>query len=103
MKKIINGKRYDTDTATHIANASSNCGKSDFGWFDEDLYKTPRGRFFLAGEGHAMTRWATPLSGNGRGPGSGIIPLSQEEAREWCERYDVDTDVIEKYFDIEEA
>lgn len=101
MKKVIDGKRYDTATAALIAEYEHS-DRSDFAWFDEALYRTKKGRFFLAGEGHANSRWAENY-GTTRGPGQGIIALSAEEALAWCERYNVDADTIANYFKIEEA
>ena len=62
MKAIIEGKRYDTDKAVLVGEASSDFSRSYFGWWEAGLYKTPRsGAFFLAGAGGAMTRWARPV------------------------------------------
>ena len=101
MKKVIDGKRYDTATATKIGDDSRfYCG--DFRYRDETLYKTPRGRFFLAGEGGPMSRWARH-EGNMSIGGSGIIALDADDALYWCERAGIDADVIEKHFDIKDA
>ena len=102
MKRIIDGKIYDTRTATCIAEACSHVGKSDFGWWEEELYVTPRGRFFVHGEGHAMSRWAKPC-GNMRGPGSGIEALTEAEAVAWCERHNIDPDDVSEYLKLEDA
>jgi len=98
MKRIINGLSYDTTTATFIHNTSA-YGPSDFRWYDESLYRTRNGRYFLAGEGGPMTRWAAPAEGNCRTYGNGIIPLSPAEALAWAEQHiDPDT-VIEEFSD----
>ena len=102
MKRIIDGKIYNTDTATLIAEASSHVGRSDFSWWEEELYVTPKGRFFVYGEGHAMSRWAEPV-GNMRGPGSGIEALTAAEALEWCERHRIDPDDVSDYLKFEDA
>ncbi len=86
MKEIINGKRYDTSTATEIAYNCGDGGWSDFNYFEESLYRKRTGEFFLAGKGHAMTKYATH-SGNSSSRGSGIFPLDLQEAQEWVERY----------------
>lgn len=104
MKRSIRGLTYDTDTATLIAQWSPpGVTRSDFRWEETGLYKTPRGRFFLAGLGGAMSRWARPAGQNERGPGSGIHPLEAEEALAWAEAHDVDPDVIAEHFDVEEG
>lgn len=105
MKAIINGKRYDTEKAEKIGSASSNVGRSDFGWWEEDLYKTPRsGAFFLAGEGHARSQYATSHGGGSWGPGSRITPMTRAEAQAWAEQHGL-VDVLEQHFadSIEDA
>lgn len=102
MQKVINGKRYDTATAERIAEWSNGLSLSDFNACDETLYRTPRGRFFLHGIGGALTRWRRSV-GSGWTGGSGIVPLSETQAREWCEQRGVDADTIARFFPIEDA
>jgi len=99
MRKIINGTRYDTEKAELLGTGTSGGSQSDFRYFHEELYKTPRsGKFFISGEGHGMTRWAESLDGgNFRGWGEGILPVSKAEALEWAEQY-MDADEIEEHF-----
>lgn len=96
MKKIINGKMYNTDTAELIA--SDGWGsKSDFKHYDEELYRKKTGEFFLWGEGGPLSRYAEPDgSGHGWYSGSKIIPLDEEEAREWME----EKASTEKYIEV---
>ena len=103
MKRIINGKTYNTATATAIENYDNGLGRRDFSNIDEFLYVTKKGNFFLAGEGGAMTKYSKPC-GNMTGGGSDIIPLSKTEALHWMERYGEPED-IERYFSemIEDA
>jgi hypothetical protein len=103
MKKIIDGKRYDTETADLIASAESRHNRGDFKWGHETLYRTVEDQYFIAGEGHAMSRWAQALDGNSRGADSGLELLTDIEALEWCERNDIDADVIAEHFAIEDA
>lgn len=88
MKKIVNGKRYDTDTAAEIASYHNGLGRSDFRHVSESLYRTPRGNWFLAGEGGAMTKYSRPC-GDMTSGGEGIIPLDSDSARAWLERHDM--------------
>lgn len=86
-KAIINGKRYDTSKADHLADAEDWRGGSDFRSWRESLYRTPKSKtYFIAGEGHAQTRWAGRY-GDMRGWGRGILPLSVEDALAWCESH----------------
>ena len=105
MKQIIDGKVYNTETATEVgAEYSNGLGCSDFRNVTAQLYKTKNGRFFLAGEGGAMSIFSQPC-GNMTGGGEGIIAMTKEEALEWAETHEVGPDDIEKHFSdiIEEA
>jgi len=103
VKKIINGKRYDTETAKEVAGYRNGLGGNDFRNISENLYKTKKGSWFLAGEGGPMTKYSRPC-GNMTAGGSDIIPLSDEEALNWLDLYDK-VEAIEKYFkdSIEDA
>lgn len=98
MRKIINGKRYNTETATEICDCSpSGYYYGDFRYEDTKLYRTKRGNWFLAGNGGALSRWSRPMGQNGSVGGSGIEPLDTDEARSYLEKYGESED-IEKYF-----
>jgi hypothetical protein len=80
MKKIINGKRYDTETATEIASAWNGCSRTDFKFLLETLYTTDSGAWFLAAEGGAMTKYAKILEGGRARTGDrDILPLTPPE------------------------
>ena len=105
MKSIINGTRYDTEKAIEIGSASANCPCSDFGYWESRLYKTPKsGRYFLAGWGGPMTRYARSLGNNSSGGGEKIDPMTEAEALAWAEQY-LEVDEVEAAFAhlIEEA
>lgn len=104
MRKIIAGKRYDTETATKIGWANdAGSHQGDFRYWEAALYRTNSGNFFLAGRGGAMSMFASPCRG-GMGGGSGIIPLDRDAALEFCEDH-LDTEVVEQFFaaDIQDA
>jgi len=96
MKRVINGKVYNTETATLIGGYSNQRPSNDFYFVDEDLYITKKGSFFIAGAGGAMTNYAKPV-GDATGGGSSIIPLTKAKALEWAEQH-TEADIIEKYF-----
>lgn len=85
MKRIINGRRYDTDTAKLVGSFESGY-IGDFDWKEEKLYQKTTGEFFLAGEGGARTRWSRRTI-DGYSSGEGILPLTLDEAREWAEEH----------------
>ena len=102
MKKVIDGKTYNTETATEIGNYSY-LYNGDFHYIDETLYVTGKGTFFLAGEGGAASKYSTDLGNNSSGSGYGMEVLTTGEALQWCEDHDIDADTIAEYFDIEEG
>jgi hypothetical protein len=98
MKRIVGGKRYDTKTADLVCDISpSGFYGGDFRWEDSCLYRTPKGAWFIAGKGGAMSRWAQRVGQSGYCGGSGLRPVDKEEARELIERHGSVCD-IEQYF-----
>ena len=87
MKAIVDGKRYDTEAAEELASWDSGHHAGDFNRVSEALYRTPKGAYFIAGEGGANTGYAEPCEGgNMRTSGEAIRVVSEREAVEWCER-----------------
>jgi hypothetical protein len=79
MKKIINGKSYDTATAEAIADNQFSDGSNRMpGGRSTTLYKTAKGNFFALHE----TCW--------QGEHDTIEPLSKENAKELFESLDGD-------------
>lgn len=104
MKKIIDGKIYNTETATLLYTDDNGLGRGDFNFEDETLYKTPRGRYFVFGEGGAMTQYGRPVDGNARTAGRNIIPLSTQEAIKLLEKYNAHEVLISEFSEhLEEA
>lgn len=86
MKKIINKKLYDTETAELLASDSFS-GPRDFHYWIEDLYRKKNGEYFLYGEGGPLSKYAEPADPSGWTNGCDIIPLTDERAREWAEHH----------------
>lgn len=63
MKAIIEGRKYNTETATKLGNYRWGA-YGDFNHIDESLYRTKKGRYFLAGEGGAMTHYSRSCGDN---------------------------------------
>ena len=88
MRKIINGKVYDTATAQEICNISpSGYSRSDFGWEDTTLYQTKKCAFFIAGEGGPNSRWAHHFPGGGRSDGNGLELIDASHAKSLVEQH----------------
>ena len=96
MKKIIKGKRYDTDKAKELG-SDSYSNPRDFNYWSETLYQKNSGEFFLYGEGGPMSRYAVSISQNGLSGGEKIIPLSVESAQKWAEEH-LSADEYEEIF-----
>lgn len=85
MKKVFQGKVYDTTTAKKIAYFDN--GELGFTKCEETLYRKKNGEYFLFGDGGAMTRYATHRGDNNWSGGTDIIPLTIQEAATWGERH----------------
>ena len=96
MKKIINGKVYDTSSAKEIGHYENGL-PTDFDYIEEVLYRKRTGEFFLHGFGGARTKYATSIGGNSWASGEKILPVSYEEARQWAEEH-LDAETYEAAF-----
>lgn len=96
MKKVINGKLYNTETAQKIYETDNGLGMSDHRFFNESLYRKRTGEFFLAGKGGGMTKYAR-CYGGACGFGEDIFPLTPEETKAWVEKH-MEADDYEKLF-----
>ena len=80
MRRIIDGKAHDTETATEVASGSNDHELSDASW---SLYRTAAGAWFEVAAGH-----------------DGVVeefqPLTDGAARRWLERHA--NKLVEKYF-----
>ena len=100
MKKIINGKRYDTEKA-NLVGEYSHLYPSDFNYVEEALYVTPISRqYFLAGKGGANTKYSQSVSQNSWIGGEKIIPLSRDDAFEWAHRHLMEDEVEAEFLDL---
>lgn len=97
MKKIINNRKYDTDTATMVGEWANMYDIRDFAYYSETLYRKRNGEYFLFGSGNARSKYAASLGNNSWGGSDQIIPLTYDAAREWAERC-MDADEYEAEF-----
>ena len=88
MKKIIKGKKYDTETAEELFCEDSGGSTSDFNYWCERIFRKKTGEYFLFGEGHGFSIYAT-ICGNSRGWGQAIRPLTDNDLKEWFIRHDL--------------
>ena len=102
MNKVINGKRYDTETAELVGEWTNGHRYGEFQYECEKLYRKKTGEFFLYGWGGAMSSYAVPYGNNNWTGSSKITPISIDEAKEWVEE-NLDADDYEKLFELEEG
>jgi hypothetical protein len=104
MRKVLNGKIWDTSKATALCEIWTGTGIKDFKHMDCTLFVTPRSKsFFLAGYGGGLTVFSKTLADGSISGSEGIVPIDADMARRLCEEQDVDVETMEKYFNIEEA
>ena len=85
MRKIINGKSYDTNTAKLIGSRDN----GEYGGLDflaESLYRKRTGEYFIYGRGGARTCYGEPQGSNWWSGGEKIIPLNLTSASSWAEK-----------------
>ena len=97
MRRIINNKVYDTETAKKRGEWSNGRSLRDFSWCEETLYQKRTGEFFLYGAGGPQSRYSEQRSDNCWDWGERIIPLAVEAARIWAETH-LEADEYEAMF-----
>lgn len=101
MKKIINGKVYDTEAAERVGSWDNGKSSNDFYRSEESLYRKRTGEFFLYGYGGANTKYAVSCGSNSWTGGKKIIPLDYESAQKWTGEH-LSADKYEEIFGIVE-
>lgn len=102
MKKIINGKVYNTETAKHLATFEYGRGR-DFDRVNEELYQTKNGTFFLYYEGGPNSSYSEEVGQNEWSGSEGLRIVDEDEAKEFIEKNgDVET-YIEVFGEVEEG
>jgi len=100
MKKIIEGRTYNTETAK-LMGEHTHSNRTDFAYYHEELYRNNRGTWFLYGEGGPASKYAKRVEQNTWSGGTAITPLSEDEVREWAEM-NLSTDEYEEIFGEQE-
>lgn len=102
MKQIINGKKYNTETAKEVGRWSNNCSYRDFNYCEETLYRKKTGEYFLYGMGGAMSKYSQSCGQNTWSSGEEINPMTESEARDWAEKYLTADEYEEIFGEVEE-
>lgn len=101
MKKAINNKIYDTNTAINVGEWWNRLPCNDLNFCAETLYRKKTGEFFLHGEGGPMSKYVVQIGNNEWSGGEKIIPLSYEAAQKWAQEH-LDGDEYCKIFEIDD-
>ena len=96
MKKVISGRRYDTETAKLLGVATYGIC-TDFAYWCEELYVKRTGEYFLYGQGGPMSKYSQQVGQNEWTGGHKIVPLTLKEAQRWVEYY-LSADEYEEIF-----
>lgn len=101
MKKIINGKMYNTETAKCVG-WWDNGRYGNFYYCAESLYRKKTGEYFLYGSGGAMSKYSESCDSNSWSGGCKIIPMTEAEAKRWAEQYLTGEEYEEVFGEVEE-
>lgn len=85
MRKIIDGKLYDTETAKVVGDYQYS-NYTDFNYFYECLYKKRTGEYFLYYEGGPASKYSKYVGSGTTSGSSGIEPLDYFEAQKFVEK-----------------
>lgn len=85
MIKIINGRKYSTETAFAVAERDNGLYPGDLYWYAEKLFRKRNGEFFLWCEGGAASCCAQQCGSNHYCAGERISPLTTQDAQAWVE------------------
>jgi hypothetical protein len=87
MKKLIDGKLYDTESAERVALWRNVLDRTNFRYCREELYLSSGGRWFIYGTGGPKSKYSERTAG-GRSGGEDIRAVSEDEAFQWCQKKD---------------
>lgn len=102
MKQIIDGKLYNTKTATFLGEYQYSNSR-DFHFLYEALYKTKKGTYFLYGEGGPLSKYVKASGNNSYGGSSEITLMSEKEAKEWAEENISADEYLDIFGELEEG
>ena len=83
MKKIIEGKIYNSEADEIIKHWGHDAGYRDSAWESVFLHVTDNGDYYLHGKGGPNSKWGEVFE-DGNVAGEDIVPLTPEEAIQWC-------------------
>lgn len=104
MRQVIDGKAYNTDTATRLHEWDNGREYRDFRFRSKTLYRTPKGAYFLVHEGGAMTDMAKQVESNSWSGSSSIEVISLHDTLRFLESHDGSDVILREFADqVEEG
>jgi len=102
ITSVLGGRKFSTSVATMVCEiaCAGSCQLSDFHFERIALYLSPRGQWFLAGEGGACSRWGRRAPDGSRYPGEGVQLIAEPEARLLLEQHN---GPVEAFFEPDEG
>ncbi len=101
MKKIVDGKIYDTENAEFICSRGQWSGWKDSGDWIERLYLSKKGQFFLyywygkTSPNRKRCSWGLEVN-------EGMELLSKEEAKKFLEKAECSEKIYTRFFNVVE-
>jgi len=105
MKKIINGKTYNTETAIKLFENGTGYTANFDDWYEE-YYITKKGAYFMKYWGGAKSKYAKYFNNNrNTSEGTGLIVLIRNDVIRALSNnsYNLNENAINTYLDIQEA
>lgn len=94
MKSVIGAKVYEAETADAVCTLECDHAQGNPAWHETALYRTKRGRLFLAGRGGARSVWRGQTGRLSWAPGGQIRAVETDEARSHVEAADGSIDLF---------
>ena len=95
MRKIINGKTYNTEAAAVLAEWSKGYA-SDMAYFNESIHRTKNGNLFLYQDGGPLSSMSVDIGNNSTAGSHDIRALDEQECYEilaaWHDANKIDAD-----------
>lgn len=101
MKKIINRKTYNTETARSVS-VWCNGEYGNMSYVKETLYKKKTGEYFLYGMSGANGKYAESFGCNSWSGGEAFIPYTEDQAKKWLEKHGSAEEYIKEFGEPEE-
>lgn len=83
MKKVINGKSLNTNTAKFLGSYCNFLHITDWNYIYQEVYKTKTGVYFMYAEGGAATEYCEINGDGSKDRGNAIELLTIDEANAW--------------------